>query len=177
MLVTKELLVTNSHHRLVGIREGASVGAKAKQERRVMENNQEVKIQERVAKVLTGTCKQSNICPVKDILARFGDKWSMYTVLLLGQNGKTRFNELKSQITGISQRMLTVTLRSLEEDGIVQRTFYSEIPPRVEYELTNLGLGLLEQLLNLATWADDHFQEIVRARRQYAHKGAAPLEN
>lgn len=136
-----------------------------------MKNDQGVDIRERVAKVLTGSCRQSNICPVKDILARFGDKWSMYTVLLLGQNGKMRFNELKAQISGISQRMLTVTLRSLEEDGIVRRTYYAEIPPRVEYELTDLGLGLLEQLLDLATWAEEHFQEIVNARQQYANQG------
>jgi DNA-binding HxlR family transcriptional regulator len=154
------------------------VETKAKQEEMaVMGNTQDVKIRERVTKVLTGNCKQSNICPVKDILARFGDKWSMYTILLLGQKGKIRFNELKSQITGISQRMLTVTLRSLEEDGIVRRTFYSEIPPRVEYELTDLGSGLLEQLLDLAGWADEHFQEIVTARQQYANKGSAPVDN
>jgi DNA-binding HxlR family transcriptional regulator len=154
------------------------VQTKAKQENMaVKKNNQDVKIRERVTKVLTGSCKQSNICPVKDILARFGDKWSMYTVLLLGQKGKIRFNELKTQITGISQRMLTVTLRSMEEDGIVRRTFYSEIPPRVEYELTDLGLGLLEQLLDLATWADEHFQEIVQARQQYANKGSVPMDN
>jgi DNA-binding HxlR family transcriptional regulator len=149
------------------------VGAK-QENMAVLKNIREVKIRERVTKVLTGNCKQHNICPVKDILARFGDKWSMYTVLLLGQNGKIRFNELKTQITGISQRMLTVTLRSLEEDGIVRRTFYAEIPPRVEYELTDLGLGLLEQLLDLATWAEGHFQEIVNARQQYANKGSVP---
>lgn len=138
---------------------------------------QVTKIRERITKVLTGNCKQKNICPIKDILARFGDKWSMYTVLLLGREGKLRFNELKTQITGISQRMLTVTLRSLEEDGIVRRTLYPEIPLRVEYELTDLGLGLLEQLLDLTTWADRHFQEIVNARQQYAHKASAPLSN
>lgn len=125
---------------------------------------------ERVAKVLNGNCKQKNICPVKDILARFGDKWSMYTVLLLGKSDKVRFNELKTGIDGISQRMLTVTLRSLEEDGIVIRTIYPEIPPRVEYQLTDLGKSLLEQLLQLATWANDNFAEIFKARKKYAKK-------
>ncbi|HEY1006297.1 MAG TPA: helix-turn-helix domain-containing protein, partial [Sphingobacteriaceae bacterium] len=87
---------------------------------------------------------------MKDIMARFGDKWTMYTVLLLGQNEKLRFNELKNRISGISQRMLAVTLRSLEEDGMVSRTLFPEVPPRVEYCLTGLGRGLLDQILQLA---------------------------
>ena len=86
----------------------------------------------------SGACTRKKICPVKDIMAAYGDKWTMYTVLLLGQHGKMRFNELRDNISGISQRMLTVTLRSLEEDGIILRTLYAEKPPRVEYELTEL---------------------------------------
>ena len=127
-------------------------------------------IGERIAKVLSGNSKQRNICPVKDIMARFGDKWSIYSILLLGQKEKLRFSEMKNGIEGISQRMLTVTLRSLEEDGIVSRTIYPEVPPRVEYQLTQLGKGLLEQLLQLASWADDHFLEIVKARKKYTRK-------
>lgn len=136
-------------------------------------DNQEVVISERIEKVFSGHCKQKNICPVKDILARFGDKWTIYAVLLLGRNNRLRFNELKSGIEGISQRMLTVTLRSLEEDGIVQRTIFPEIPPRVEYALTDLGKSLLEQLLQLANWADDHFAEIVKARKKYQKRSAS----
>lgn len=122
---------------------------------------------ERIQQALHGACSRKNICPVKDIMAGYGDKWSMYAVLLLGQNRKMRFNELRTGIEGISQRMLTVTLRSLEEDGIVSRTLYPEIPPRVEYELTALGESLLKQLLPLATWAEKHFEEIMKARKMY----------
>lgn len=125
---------------------------------------------ERITQVFNGNCKQKNICPVKDILARFGDKWSMYTVLLLGKNDKFRFNELKSGINGISQRMLTVTLRSLEEDGFVSRTIYPQIPPRVEYQLTDIGKSLLEQLVQMAAWADNNSAEIVKSRKKYAKK-------
>jgi DNA-binding HxlR family transcriptional regulator len=134
-------------------------------------DNQSFTVSERIAKVFAGNCRQKNSCPVKDVLARFGDKWSMYTVLRLGQHEKRRFNELKQGINGISQRMLTVTLRSLEEDGVVLRKVYPEIlPPRVEYELTELGKSLLEQLLQLANWADDHFEVIVKARKNYIKK-------
>jgi len=133
-------------------------------------DNQQFTISEQIAKVFNGNCKQKNSCPVRDILARFGDKWSLYTVLRLGQYKKMRFNELKLGITGISQRMLTVTLRSLEEDGVVLRKVYPEIPPRVEYELTDIGKSLLQQLLNLANWADDHFADISKARKTYGKK-------
>lgn len=133
-------------------------------------DNQSFTISERIAKIFNGNCKQKNSCPVKDVLARLGDKWSLYTVLHLGQHKKMRFNELKRDINGISQRMLTVTLRSLEEDGVVLRKIYPEIPPRVEYELTDLGKSLLEQLLNLTNWADDHFLDIVKARKMYGKK-------
>lgn len=117
--------------------------------------------------MFSGTCSQKNICPVKDIMASFGDKWSMYTVLLLGQHQRMRFSELRTAISGISQRMLTVTLRSLEQDGLVSRTIYPQVPPRVEYELTGLGESLLKQLLHLARWAEEHAGEIMKARKMY----------
>ena len=122
------------------------------------------KEQEKIAAIFSGACTQMQVCPVKDIMASYGDKWTMYTVLLLGQHGKMRFNELRTAIQGISQRMLTVTLRSLEVDGIVSRTLYPEMPPRVEYQLTGLGESLLKQLLVLANWAEEHFSEIMKAR-------------
>ena len=109
-------------------------------------------------------------CPIKDIMARFGDKWSIYTILTLGKQEKLRFNELKNQISGVSQRMLTVTLRSLEEDGLVSRQVYPEIPPRVEYSLTPLGQGLLLQLLQLADWAKLNLDQILDARERYGKK-------
>jgi DNA-binding HxlR family transcriptional regulator len=128
------------------------------------------KERERIAAVFSGACTQKKLCPVKDIMASYGDKWTMYTVLLLGQHQKMRFNELRCNINGISQRMLTVTLRSLEEDGIVSRTIYPEIPPRVEYQLTELGESLLKQLLQLATWAVENVGEILKARRKYGKR-------
>lgn len=106
-------------------------------------------------------------CPIRDILDRFGDKWSLLAILNLGYSGKTRFNELKGKIDGISQRMLTVTLRSLERDGLITRKIFAEIPPRVEYELTPLGQSLLQQIWEMAQWASTSMDEIVKARREY----------
>ena len=127
------------------------------------------KERQHIEAVLSSTCSDS-ICPVKDIMASFGDKWSMYTVLLLGLRQRMRFNELRTTITGISQRMLTVTLRSLEEDGFVSRNLYPEIPPRVEYELTPLGEGLFQQLLQLAKWAEAHVDQVMESRKLYAQR-------
>src|SRR5215467_3831147 len=89
---------------------------------------------------------------VSGVLARIGDKWSVLIVTRLGQRSM-RFNELKKEITGISQRMLTLTLRGLERDGLVTRTVYPTIPPRVDYELTALGRSLLEPVNGLGLWA------------------------
>lgn len=130
------------------------------------------KEKERIHSVFAGTCTQKKLCPVKDIMSSYGDKWSMYAVLRLGQHGTLRFNEMREGISGISQRMLTVTLRSLEADGIVMRTIYPEIPPRVEYRLTELGESLLRQLLHLAAWAEDNVAQIVKARKKYQKKTA-----
>ncbi len=128
------------------------------------------KERERITAVFSGACTQKKLCPVKDIMASYSDKWTMYTVLLLGQHQKMRFNELRCNINGISQRMLTVTLRALEEDGIISRTIYPEIPPRVEYQLTELGESLLKQLLQLATWAEENVGGILKARKKYSKK-------
>ena len=100
---------------------------------------------------------------VSEVLARVGDKWSVLIVMLLG-DGPRRFNELKRLIGGISQRMLTLTLRSLERDGLVTRTVFPTIPPRVEYELTPLGHSLWEPVKALGTWAQANQPEIARAR-------------
>lgn len=125
------------------------------------------KEREQIERIFSGPCSQKMVCPVKDILATYGDKWTMYTVLLLGQHQTLRFSELRGSISGISQRMLTVTLRTLEEDGMVNRTQFTQIPPRVEYSLTPLGESLLKQLLQMASWAADHFDEVLKARTAY----------
>ena len=103
---------------------------------------------------------------VSEILARVGDKWSVLIVMLLG-NGPRRFNELKRMIGGISQRMLTLTLRGLERDGLVTRTTFATIPPRVDYELTPLGRSLWEPVRSLAGWAHANQHEIARARQAF----------
>lgn len=125
------------------------------------------KLSQQVNKVLSGRCSASNTCPVKDIMASVCDKWSMYTVLLLGREKHMRFSELRAGISGISQRMLTVTLRSLEKDGIVARHIANETASKVEYSLTVLGNSLLLQLLSFGTWAENNFEAILQARKTY----------
>jgi DNA-binding HxlR family transcriptional regulator len=103
---------------------------------------------------------------VRDVLNRVGDKWSVLVVTLLC-GGPRRFNELRRTIEGISQRMLTLTLRGLERDGLVTRTIYPTVPPRVDYELTPLGRTLLEPVQALAGWAGKHREEIQKARLRF----------
>src|ERR1700682_3785423 len=103
---------------------------------------------------------------VASILARVGDKWSVFVIMLLGE-GPRRFNELKRMVGGISQRMLTLTLRGLERDGLVTRTVFPTIPPRVDYELTDLGRGLSKPVEALGRWAADHQPEIESARAKF----------
>src|ERR1700686_4153190 len=100
---------------------------------------------------------------VASILARVGDKWSVLIIMLLG-DGPRRFNEIKRMVGGISQRMLTLTLRGLERDGLVTRTVFPTIPPRVDYELTDLGRGLSKPVEALGRWAMDHQTEIQAGR-------------
>ncbi|WGS23619.1 MULTISPECIES: helix-turn-helix domain-containing protein [unclassified Bradyrhizobium] len=103
---------------------------------------------------------------VASVLARIGDKWSVFVIMML-IDGPRRFNELKRMINGISQRMLTLTLRGLERDGLVTRTIFPTIPPRVDYELTDLGRGLAEPIKALGEWAFAHLPEIEGARTQF----------
>jgi DNA-binding HxlR family transcriptional regulator len=106
-------------------------------------------------------------CPaVREVLNRVGDKWSVQVVGMLG-GGKKRFSELRHGIEGISQRMLTLTLKGLERDGLITRTVYPTIPPRVEYDLTKLGRSLLEPITGLAKWAGSNREKIQSARTQY----------
>ena len=104
--------------------------------------------------------------PVHDVLARVGDKWSVLVVNLLGKDTK-RFSELRRGIPAISQRMLTLTLRSLERDGLVTRTVLPTIPPRVDYALTPLGRSLLDPVGALTSWAREHHACIEAARRRF----------
>src|SRR5215211_551687 len=106
-------------------------------------------------------------CHAREILARIGDKWSVSVMHVLGDSQTVRFNELKSQVDGISQRMLTVTLRGLERDGMVTRTVYPEVPPRVEYALTPLGTTLRQLVRGLVAWSGAHLAEVDAARAKY----------
>jgi DNA-binding HxlR family transcriptional regulator len=107
---------------------------------------------------------------VASILARVGDKWSVFVIMMLS-DGPKRFNELKRMINGISQRMLTLTLRGLERDGLVTRTIFPTIPPRVDYELTDLGRGLSRPVEALGKWAMEHLAQIEAARTRFDKRG------
>lgn len=95
-------------------------------------------------------------CPVRNILDRFGDKWSTLVILILGSYDTLRFNELQKMIGTVSQKMLAVTLKKLETDGLVSRKVYPQVPPKVEYSLTALGLSLLPKLESLVQWANEN---------------------
>ncbi|GAA1285607.1 HxlR family transcriptional regulator [Planotetraspora silvatica] len=103
---------------------------------------------------------------VREVLDRVGDKWSLLIIGTL-QHGPRRFGELREAVGGISQRMLTLNLRHLERDGLVTRSVYAEVPPRVEYELTRLGRTLLEPVFALAAWASANYTEIEANRRAF----------
>jgi DNA-binding HxlR family transcriptional regulator len=108
---------------------------------------------------------------VSSILARVGDKWTVLIVVLLG-DGPKRFNEIKRMVGGISQRMLTFTLRGLERDGLVTRTVFPTSPQRVEYKLTKLGSTLWRAVEPLSSWARAHVSEILASRQRFGGKNA-----
>ncbi|WP_448548148.1 winged helix-turn-helix transcriptional regulator [Thalassotalea fusca] len=111
-------------------------------------------------------------CPIRNVIAQIGDKWSMLILFAL-VNEADRFNSLKSRVVGISQRMLTQTLRDLEREGYVNRTVFPEVPVRVEYQLTEMGKGIVKPLFQLVTWASDHHDEIRQSRNEYDKKNPA----
>jgi DNA-binding HxlR family transcriptional regulator len=109
----------------------------------------------------------SPVCrTISTLLSRIGDKWTVLVVQTLGQ-GPRRFNELRREIPSVSQRMLTLTLRNLERDGLVSRTVTPTIPPRVDYELTELGQSLQKPICGLATWAMDNVDAIHSAQARF----------
>jgi DNA-binding HxlR family transcriptional regulator len=114
-------------------------------------------------------------CPLQDLLTRLGDKWSMLVIIALAKadGNRLRFSELMRQVSGISQRMLTTTLRHLERDGILSRKLFPEVPPRVEYTLTPRGLGLLLPVKALVTWIEGQWPEIEKSRAEYDRKNKA----
>ncbi len=119
------------------------------------------------SKVDTHTGEFEQPCPIRDVLDRIGDQWSLLVLEALA-TGTMRFNELMREIGDISKQMLSRTLKHLERDGFILRTVYAEVPPRVEYELTDLGHSFLGPMKNLVVWADGHHQAIREARRVYS---------
>ena len=118
-------------------------------------------------KLIPGTLHEPEDCrAVSEVLARVGDRWTVLVVGELG-NGVKRFNEIRRALGSISQRMLTLTLRGLERDGLVTRTVFPTVPPRVDYELTKLGRSLLEPVSELGLWARKHRPAIQDARQRF----------
>ena len=108
--------------------------------------------------------------PVRNVLSRIGDKWSMLVLFTLETNKNQRFKELQRNIPDISQKMLTTTLKMLEGDNLVHREAFPEIPPRVEYSLTDKGQSLLPLIDNLLVWASENMNDIIESRQRYLLK-------
>ncbi|MCF3129221.1 winged helix-turn-helix transcriptional regulator [Streptomyces olivochromogenes] len=106
-------------------------------------------------------------CPSREVLDRIGDKWTVLVLGELAESGTQRYTALRRKLDGVSEKMLTQTLRTLERDGLVRRTVHPEIPPRVEYEMTELGATLREPLKALKNWSIHHMDEVLAARSAY----------
>jgi DNA-binding HxlR family transcriptional regulator len=128
-----------------------------------------------VEKIRDDAIPGANPCPISDLLSRLGDKWSLLVLVALSEavDSRLRFSELMRAVGGISQRMLTTTLRHLERDGILTRRVYPEVPPRVEYTLTPRGQGLLVPVKALIAWMLNEWPEIAKSRREYDRRTAA----
>jgi DNA-binding HxlR family transcriptional regulator len=107
-------------------------------------------------------------CPSRDLLDQIGSKWAVLVLGELSKHGACRFTQLRQRLAGVSEKMLTQTLRTLERDGLVRRTVYPEVPPRVEYEVTQLGQTLRDPLRALTEWSVRHIAEVLAAREEYA---------
>lgn len=110
---------------------------------------------------------------VREMLDRVGDKWTLLVIEELGSGGEMRFTQLRDRIGGVSQKMLTKTLRDLERDGLLTRRVHAVVPPRVDYKLTKLGEALGEAVCGIWTWVDKHMKEVERSRHAYDRKQAS----
>lgn len=120
----------------------------------------------------TAPLEREQPCPIRDVLDRIGDQWSLLVLQTL-EGGTMRFNELMREIGDISKQMLSRTLKHLEQDGFIRRTVFAEVPPRVEYDLTDLGSSFLRPMKTLVVWADTHHLAIRKARQDYNERGSA----
>ena len=107
------------------------------------------------------------ICPVRNVIARFGNKWALLVLVILGEKEAMRFNELCREIPDVSSRVLSGTLRTLEADGLISRTAYPVVPPKVEYALTETGRSLVPLVMQLTEWAQTHMKSILDRRTDY----------
>ena len=106
-------------------------------------------------------------CPIRNVIARFGNKWALLILLILNEEGCMRFNQLRKYIPDISSKVLSSTLQVLEADGLVRRTVYPEVPPRVEYELTEMGFSLMPIIEDLTQWASSNMPTIMNHREHF----------
>ena len=104
--------------------------------------------------------KEYAACPIRNVIDRFGNKWSMLILYILDKGGTLRFSEIQREMVDISQKMLSTTLKRLEEDRLITRTVYPEVPPRVEYALTEVGKSLMPHILGLTALAVEHFDDV-----------------
>lgn len=107
------------------------------------------------------------MCPVRNVIARFGNKWALLTVLIIGEQGVVRFSELSRLIPDVSSRVLSSTLRTLEADGFIDRKVYAVVPPKVEYRLTEVGKSLLPLIRQLTEWAQTNMKKVMAHRKNY----------
>lgn len=107
------------------------------------------------------------MCPVRNVIARFGNKWGFLVMLVIGEHGTIRFNELSRAIPDISTRVLSGTLRTLEADNLVERKVYAEVPPKVEYSLTSIGEELMPIVQELTEWASRNLPTIIKHRKKF----------
>lgn len=107
------------------------------------------------------------ICPIRNVVARFGDKWSLLVLLVIDNAGIVRFNELGRLIPDISTRVLSGTLKTLEADGLVNRKVYAQVPPKVEYKLTETGKSLIPIIMQLTEWAQTNMKTVMKHRAEY----------
>lgn len=107
------------------------------------------------------------MCPIRNVIARFGNKWALLTVLTIGEQGVVRFNELSRLIPDVSSRVLSSTLRTLEADGFVDRKAYATVPPKVEYRLTEVGKSLLPLIHQLTEWAQANMKKVMNHRQEF----------
>lgn len=107
------------------------------------------------------------ICPIRNVVARFGDKWSLLVLLVINEAGIVRFNELGRMIPDISTRVLSTTLKTLEADGLIDRKVYAQVPPKVEYTLTETGRSLIPLIMQLTEWAQQNMKNVMTHRRRY----------